>query len=105
SRRRQGDDFAQGGGGAEMDGGGEFLDYRFAAAQVVEARAVGLFVGNKFNGGFGVEDFDDHRRQVANADFLGAADVEDLAARSRAVLQAHQGFHGVADVTEAAGLL
>src|SRR5437867_1507353 len=88
-----------------MDGGGKFFDDGFAAAEVVEAGAVGLVVGDKFDGRFGVEDFDDLRGEVADSDFFGAADVEDLAARGWAILEADQSLDGVADVAEAAGLL
>jgi len=99
------DDFVKRGLGAETGEGVEFVDTGDAAHHVLEARFVGLVVGDEFDGGRAAGAPFDQLGEAFDGDFFGVADVDDFADGAVGVHEADKAFDGVADIAEAAGLL
>src|SRR5437016_5330951 len=102
--RGQPDEVAQRGGWTEVHCPLQLVQDRLAPAHVVEPRRVGGAVRDKFHWRLGPQDTNHQRRQIADADFFGAPDIEHLAARRRTVLEAHYRFDSVPDIAETARL-
>src|SRR5712692_1461139 len=99
------DDLIQRSMGAEAGEGVELIDGGHAAHHVLEARFVGLVVRHVLNGRGAAGAVLDSQRQSFDGDFLGVADVDDLADGALQVHETDETFDGVADIAEAARLL
>src|SRR5882762_4770568 len=91
--------------GTEASKGIELIDGGHAAHHVLKAGFVGLVVGHILNGGGAAGALLHSLRQFLDGDFLGVADVDDLADGTLQIHKADQTFNCVTHIAEAARLL
>src|SRR5882762_2413064 len=91
--------------GTEASKGIELIDGGHAAHHVLKAGFVGLVVRHVLNGGGAAGAFLHSLCQCLNGDFLGVADVDDLADGMLQIHKADQTFNSVTHIAEAARLL
>src|SRR5882762_14250 len=91
--------------GTEASKGIELIDGGHAAHHVLKAGFVGLVVGHILNGGGAAGALLHSLRQSLDGDFLGVADIDDLADGTLQIHKADQTFNGVTHIAETARLL
>src|SRR6266513_439953 len=98
-------DLIQRSAGTEASKGMELFDGGHAAHHVLKAGFVGLVVGHILNGRSTAGALLHFLGQCLDGNFLGVADVDDLADGALRVHEADESFDGVAHIAEAARLL